>query len=310
MILVCGATTDQVTRFFCECLRIYGFPYRLLDQMIYPAGFQISWRWKAGTVTGYIIGPGWRVNLEAISGVFARYSLKEDRMLPRNIAPELATTLYTECDASLSTLLEGLSCPVANRWSAAVSNRSKPYQALHLRRLGLRVPSTLTTTDPAGARQFYEQCNGAVIYKSISAARSIVRRMNVKDFQRLQLLRNGPCQFQAFIPGDDIRVHTVGDQWFATRVRSAAVDYRYAEDEGHSVIMEPTTLPQRIASVCVQAAKECGLLFSGIDLRETPEGDYYCFEVNGFPGFDYYEKRTGQLISAALSELLARDASL
>jgi len=309
MILVCGATTDQVTRFFCGCLRTYGFPYRLLDQVTYPAGFQISWRWKSGYVSGYIIGSDWRVNLEDISGVFARFSRKPDRMRPRNIAPELVATLYTECDASLSPLLECLSCPVADRWSAAVSNRSKPYQTLHLRRLGLRVPPTLITTDPTEARQFYEQCNGAVVYKPISAARSMVRRMTDEDLPRLELLRNGPCQFQAFIPGDDIREHTVGDRWFATRIRSAAVDYRWGESEGHSVTMEPATLPQQVASVCVKAAREFGLLLSGIDLRETSEGEYYCFEVNGFPGFDYYELRTRQPISAALAELLSQGTS-
>jgi glutathione synthase/RimK-type ligase-like ATP-grasp enzyme len=74
--------------------------------------------------------------------------------------------------------------------------------------------------------------------------------------------------------------------------------------------MEPATLPQHIASVCVKAARDFGLVLSGIDLRETSEGEYYCFEVNGFPGFDYYERRTGQPISAALAEHLSSSTFL
>jgi glutathione synthase/RimK-type ligase-like ATP-grasp enzyme len=43
---------------------------------------------------------------------------------------------------------------------------------------------------------------------------------------------------------------------------------------------------------------------TGVDLRETPEGEYYCFEVNPSPGFIYYEKNSRQPISAALADLL------
>jgi glutathione synthase/RimK-type ligase-like ATP-grasp enzyme len=46
------------------------------------------------------------------------------------------------------------------------------------------------------------------------------------------------------------------------------------------------------------------LLFTGIDLKLTPDGEYYCFEVNPSPGFVYYERYTGQPISAALADLL------
>jgi hypothetical protein len=40
------------------------------------------------------------------------------------------------------------------------------------------------------------------------------------------------------------------------------------------------------------------------DLKETPDGEYYCFEVNPCPGFLYYERHTHQPISTALASLL------
>ena len=39
-------------------------------------------------------------------------------------------------------------------------------------------------------------------------------------------------------------MHTIGDELFATRVRSEAVDYRYATREGRNVEMEPAILPR------------------------------------------------------------------
>jgi len=119
-------------------------------------------------------------------------------------------------------------------------------------------------------------------------------------------LRHGPAQFHAFIPGENVRVHTVGDQLFATRVHSHAVDYRYAHRDGFDVEMEPTVLPPAIAQACLRIARELDLLLTGIDLKETPDGDFYCFEVNPSPGFLYYEKHAGQPISLALAELLHR----
>jgi glutathione synthase/RimK-type ligase-like ATP-grasp enzyme len=212
--------------------------------------------------------------------------------------------MYFEYDTGLMALLEDLPCAVVNRLGGALSNNSKPYQALLVRQCGLLTPRTLVTNDPEAAHRFYEDCQGEVIYKSLSGIRSIVRRLAPEQLPRLSLLRHGPAQFQSFIPGENVRVHIVGDQLFATRVYSEAVDYRYARREGHAVEMEPTLLPAPIAEACVQLARQLDLLLAGIDLKETPDGDYYCFEVNPCPGFLYYEQYTSQPISTALADLL------
>jgi len=191
-----------------------------------------------------------------------------------------------------------------NRLSGAISNHSNPYQTIHIRRCGFSTPPALLTNDPDAALQFYEEFKGQVIYKSISGVRSIVRRVNKEQLARLPLLRHAPGQFQAFITGDNIRVHTVGNRWIATRIRSEAVDYRYAQQEGLTVAMEPTTLPVAVAEACLRVARRFRLLFAGIDLKQTPEGDYYCFEINPSPGFLVYEQNSGQSISGALAELL------
>ena len=69
--------------------------------------------------------------------------------------------------------------------------------------------------------------------------------------------------------------------------------------------MEPLALPDEVAAACLRVARQFQLLFAGIDLKETPEGDYYCFEVNPSPGFLVYEQQSGQGISRALAQLLA-----
>ncbi len=166
---------------------------------------------------------------------------------------------------------------------------------------------TLVTSDPAAARAFHAE-HGEVIYKSASGIRSIVRRLGPGQLARLDRLRHGPAQLQAFVPGHNIRVHTVGERIFATRIESEAVDYRYASADGQTATLEPVTLPADVAAACRHLARTFDLLFAGIDLKQTPAGEFFCFEVNPCPGFLYYERQTGQPISTALAELLHRSS--
>ena len=304
MILVCGGLADRVTELVCARLDACGYPYRLLDLGVYPAGFRVNWHWRGAYPDGDIAGPGWKIELAELTGVYVRYLGSEGRVPPPDVPEDAAPALYAEYDSALVALLEDLPCAVVNRLAGGMSNHSKPYQALLVRQCGLRTPSTLVTNDPAAVRRFADECHGEVIYKSLSGVRSIVRRLGDEQLARLPLLRYGPAQFQAFVPGDDVRVHTVGDELFATRVRSAAIDYRYARRDGADVEMAAVTLPPAISESCLKLARLTGLLFSGIDLKQTPGGEYYCFEINPSPGFLYYEQYTGQPISAALAELL------
>jgi len=308
MILVCGGLADIVTELVCSRLEAMRLPYRLLDLGRYPEGFELAWTWNGDEVEGFIRSADWTLDLAAVRGVFVRY-LGLDGHAPFQCLPAgHENAALAESQSALMALLETIRCPVANRASASMSNCSKPYQALLVRRSGLLTPPTLVTNDPDAVLEFYEACGRQVIFKSLSGVRSTVRCLDEHDLARLPLLRHGPAQFQKFLPGDNIRVHTVGPLAVATRIRSGAVDYRYASRQGSSADLEPTELPDAVRESCVRLARSMGLLLSGIDLKETPEGEYYCFEVNPSPGFAYYEQHTGQPISAVLIEqLLAPD---
>jgi glutathione synthase/RimK-type ligase-like ATP-grasp enzyme len=205
----------------------------------------------------------------------------------------------------LCTVLDALTCTVINRLLGGMSNMSKPHQSLIIRGCGLAVPETLVTNDPIAARAFIDKYEGAVITKSISGVRSVVRQVGPAHRARLALLRHGPAQFQELIGGTDIRVHVVGDRCFATRIESTAVDYRYAPLEGGNVVMTSTTLPESIEKACFAVARQLDLVLAGIDLKLTPHGEYICFEVNPAPAFIAYEAVTRQAISTAVAEALA-----
>jgi D-alanine-D-alanine ligase-like ATP-grasp enzyme len=69
--------------------------------------------------------------------------------------------------------------------------------------------------------------------------------------------------------------------------------------------MTAAQLPANIAQRCVTVTSELGLVVSGIDLRRTPEGRWFCFEVNTCPAFSWFEDHIGQPIAAAIARYLA-----
>ena len=208
----------------------------------------------------------------------------------------MATTLWE--------FAESLPVLVVNRRQAGHTNMSKPYQQRLIEQYGFQVPKTLVTMVPEEARRFYDECQGRVIYKSISAERSIVRPLTLADFPRLEQIRSCPVQLQETIPGADLRVHTLGDRLFATEVLSDGADYRYAQREDKQRTMRAVELEAGVQTRCLNLAKGLGLSLSGIDLRRTPDGAYYCFEVNTSPGFTFFENYTGQRIGDALADML------
>ena len=256
--------------------------------------WDVSWSSDGGMVAGRIRLGQRLIDAASIDAVYLRGVGARSASTPRERM--VATTLWE--------FAESLPVLVVNRRKAGHTNMSKPYQQRLIEQYGFLVPKTLVTMVPEEARRFYDECQGRVIYKSISAERSIVRPLTPADFPRLEQIRSCPVQLQEMIPGADLRVHTVGDRLFATEVLSDGADYRYAEREDKQRTMRAVELDSDLQARCLAMARGLGLSLSGIDLRRTPAGEHVCFEVNTSPGFTFFENYTGQRIGDALADLL------
>lgn len=203
---------------------------------------------------------------------------------------------------ALRVFTELTDATVVSRMSAMASNSSKPLQAQLIEAQGFAVPETLLTTDPDAARAFYER-HRDVVYKSVSGVRSIVASLGPEGLARLADVASCPTQFQRRVVGVDHRVHVIGEHVFATRVDSAAIDYRYAGRSGHGrPQLSAVSLSKTDADRCRALARALELPVAGIDLRLTPEGTFVCFEVNPSPAFTFYEQN-GEM-AAKLAGLL------
>jgi RimK-like ATP-grasp domain len=254
---------------------------------------------------GRLRGPNIDVALDEVSAIYLRFM--DDRWLPE-LENEPTGSPVRLASRALHEILTNwadiTTARVVNRYGAMGSNFSKPYQLQLIQEHGFAVPETLVTNDPEHVRAFQDSY-GPLIYKSISSERSIVQRLGDNDIGRLERIRWCPVQFQAYVPGPNLRVHTVGNQVFATLIDTDAVDYRYAMHQtGQAASFTPYQPDATLAARCVRLATALGLEVAGIDLKLTPDGRAVCLEVNPSPVFSYYEVHTGQPIADAIAQLL------
>ena len=304
MILICGIPSETPLRMLRERLDDAGANYLMLNQREFATA-DVAFDVKAGRVTGYLKLGSRSYPLEEFHSVYTR--MMDDRSLPELSGEPEDSPLRRHCRGFHDTLTRWMEIApglIVNRCVPMGSNSSKPYQAQLIRRHGFHVPETLVTSNPEAAREFREK-HGRVIYKSLSAVRSIVQTLEEADFDRLDRIRWCPTQFQGYVEGTNVRVHTVGERVYATAINTEATDYRYAvRQAGEPAALREVKLADDLAARCVALARSLGLVFAGIDLKVTPEDEVYCFEVNPSPAFSYYEGNTGQPISEGLAACL------
>jgi hypothetical protein len=304
MILLAGIPSETPLAMVAGALDELGAPYRLFNQR---RVLQAAMRFEVsdGEVDGELSVDGERLRLSQVGGVYLR--LMDDRSLPEvaDLPPDAPGRAHARAlHEAFFRWSEIAPSMVINRAEPQGSNGSKTYQAQLITRFGFLTPETLVINDPQEARAFRER-HRRVIFKSMSGVRSIVRELEDEDLAGLDRIRWCPVQFQAYVPGVNVRVHVVGGEAFATRIESDVTDYRYAARQGGEAHLAAIELPEATVARCVALTAGLGLEVSGIDLKITPDGEAYYFEVNPCPAFSYYEANTGQPIAMAIARRLA-----
>ena len=305
MILLGGIPSESPLMRVADALDRIGADYRMFNQR-HSAECAIRLEIDAAGVGGALTLEGEILDLRDITAVYLR--LMDDRLLPELEGAPRDSDVRRHTRALHDTLYRWMEVTpgrVVNRSDPQGSNGSKPYQAQLIARYGLLVPETLISNDPASVLAFRAK-HGKIIYKSMSGVRSIVKTLDGDDLARLEHIRWCPVQFQAMVPGIDMRVHVIGHTVFATEIISDVTDYRYARLSGGTTTLRATEIGSDLAGRCIALTAGLGLAFAGIDLRLGPDGTATCFEVNPSPAYSYYEANTGQQIAAALARHLSR----
>jgi glutathione synthase/RimK-type ligase-like ATP-grasp enzyme len=186
----------------------------------------------------------------------------------------------------------------------------KAYQLKIAQEVGLRIPATLITNDPAEARRFVDgRGYREIVYKSFSSTEEEwreTRLLREDEFYLLDHVRHAPVIFQHYVDARyDLRITAVGEHMFPAAIHSQETAYKVDSriDIG-SAKVERVEIPDEVEERLRELKRRLGLVYGAIDMRLTPTGDYVFLEINPAGQFMYIEAATGLPIAAAMAEEL------
>lgn len=314
-VVVVSRRSDDHARAVLDALRRRRARAVLLDTARFPQ--RLGLRLALGGLGGR---PGWNgrlkgrptLDLDPASVRAVWWRRPDPFVLPGRVRGRRWGGVYCACDSAMAAFWSAFEALWVNDPAADEAAEAKPLQLALARRTGLAVPRSCITNDPAAARAFIlERPTGETIHKNVTSAIAIGRNTRVArigDRALLASLPHLPLLFQERVRAEaDVRVTVVGDQLFATEIdfprAHPVLDWRSALRRARFRSVElPGDLEQRLRRL----VRALGLVYAAIDLRRREDGEHVFLEVNPSGQFRFVEERTGQPITAALADVLAR----
>jgi hypothetical protein len=300
-VLILGGPDDDHAAHMLNHLRSRGADAEFLDTRHFPASLTIAFDPASGA--GRFRLPGGRVlDFAAVSAVYWRqYHGVPPSRLPD---PEQAYVAANDARGLLEAVLIRLPCRWVNGWRAYQSHQTKPAQLAAVAALGVPVPATVVGNDAEAVRAF-AAAHPRCIFKPVQGG-AHARPLTAAQLTdaNLRNLAHAPVTVQEEVPGTNVRVFVAGERVLGCVIRSEALDYRDDPDPR----IDPHPLPAEVSGWCVRAARALDLVWTGIDLRLTPDGRYVFLEANPSPMFLGFEYRTRLPLTESLAALLTAPA--
>jgi Glutathione synthase/Ribosomal protein S6 modification enzyme (glutaminyl transferase) len=311
VILVISHPQDGHTKAILEALTSLGSTAHLLDLSGFPKQYRLEARYDGDRARTYRLrqATGNIVDLGTCGASWWRrpqaFVLHEEIRDPTN-----NTFAYTEATEAFTGLWQAMDCYWVNNPAADANAHRKLYQLRVAQDVGLTIPETLITSDPALAREFVARLGvGRTIYKAFSGTREAWRETRLvkeDEVPLMEAVRFAPVIFQRYIEAKvDLRVTVVGNEIFSAALYSQQSTYPidFRMDMAHTRI-EVHTLPLAVQDQLRALMQRLGIVYGAIDMRLTPEGEYVFLEVNPAGQWLFIEGCSRQPITAALACLL------
>lgn len=311
MIVVVSEPADNHASAVMERLEAMGRPCRLVDLSRFPRELSLNVSYRPDAAPRYELddpGSG-TIDFADVAAIWWR------RPQPFVIDPAVANPVSQAfAQAESYAAFSGLWLCSAARWmnhpTADDEAGRKVYQLKVAQEVGLEIPPTLVTNDPAAAKEFSNEVGvEKTIYKAFSGTEQAWRETRVLAADEVGLLdavSYAPVIFQGYVPATlDLRITIVGGRIFPVAIYSQqtayAVDYRMDMD---CAPVEPYELPSAIEDRLRAFMQRLGLVYGAIDMRLTPEGEFVFLEVNPSGQWLFVENRSGLDITGAVAETL------
>jgi MvdD pre-ATP grasp domain len=305
--LILALPEDVHARSVAKELSARGVRPLVLDTADYPRSWSLS-HWIEPSGSRYLLRhKGGVLATEDLCGVWWRRP-RAHEVSDEIVDDEIRRFCGQEARAAFRGWLISLGRRVINPPAEEAAAAYKPFQLATAARLGLDIPRTCVTNEPADARAFMRGLGKPAVFKILTGTAwqfAETREFKPEHEAHLPALRHAPAIFQQLVPGLDLRVTVVDGRAFAVAIRprnpGARLDWRLDA----SAAYEPHELDASVAERLVRLVSALGLRYGAVDLRLSEEGRHVFLEVNPSGQFLFCDIHAGQAISAALAEALA-----
>lgn len=279
----------------------------------FPTGSTVSLEIDQDGCRGHVDAGAWQSELQEVRSVWYRHPAPPE--LPRGLESEDRAFAEREVRAALRSLYGVGDWFWVNHPERVRAASSKPLQLKVAAELGLRIPKTLVSNDPARIRRFCADLRDGVIYKPFHSGFigsrgkfCCTRPLNAEDIANLDLIAHTSGIFQERVAkAVEIRITVIGRTVFAAEIHSqgredSEHDWRQADidDLPHA----PHKLPRDIEECCLRFLDRYGLAFGAFDMILTPANEYVFLENNPMGQFGWIEDKIGEPLTATLARML------
>ncbi|HRY46452.1 MAG TPA: alpha-L-glutamate ligase [Candidatus Paceibacterota bacterium] len=312
MVLILSSESDPHAVAVRDQLASMSMPVVILDLSSFPQESRLAITCDRGAGVRF----GFQTSVESIDLGQCR-SIWWRRPQQPQMDPQIRRSAYvqfglSECHAALTGLWQSLNAFWINDPALDTAAQQKVYQLKIATELGLSIPDTLITNDPARAEAFVQRYGaGRVICKAFTATEAHWRETRLvrdDELAHIHSVKYAPVIFQEYIEAIyDLRITVIGPKVFAAAIHSQETEYKIdcRIDISHARI-EAVDLPPKIIHQIREFMGRLGLVYGAIDMRLRPDGSYVFFEVNPAGQWLFIEGATGQPITECLARALAR----
>ncbi len=321
MIFVCTNSFDGDANAFLSVLRRSGVPYYRFDADNFPRKVKVTIEEKGTEASITIFNRGRLSRISDVRTVWFRATSPpnpgsigldtelrgNDRNVAFNESVEALTAIWSELDALW----------INNPISAQLAS-NKVRQLKLAREVGLEMPRTIVTNDPAKAMAFCKELEGRVIVKQM--ARNLLTRggrrygvntsmVSARILDRISNVQYAPVLFQEHVEKKlDVRTTIVDSDVFSAEIHSQTlpitrVDWRRAP---HKVRVAKHELPNDIREALLRLMRKLELHFTALDLILTRDDRYVLLDVNPSGHWRWVERFTKLPITSSLMRLLTK----
>jgi len=226
---------------------------------------------------------------------------------------------HMEALQGVGGMLRATGCLWVNRPDADAVAELKPYHLGLAKQLGMRVPRTLLTNDPAEVQALLERADRPIAYKALTggvihypgAFPNGLLTTVVGDELRSHLdrVRHTMCVFQEYVDkAYEVRLTVVGNTYFPVTIQSQDVETTKVDWRGENQLPygDYHPLPDEIVKATQALLGELGIVYAAVDFIVTPAGEHVFLEVNPGGQFMWMQHDLDLPFSDHVADLLVK----